>query len=88
MFVLYLLYKDSSIEHKWHEEGRKDLKVQNRIKKKKDRKNPCEGEIFRADGLWGPPNLLYNGYRVIPGEERAGRGVNHPPHLAQRLKEE
>jgi hypothetical protein len=28
MFVLCLLYKDSSMEHKWHE-GRKNLKAQN-----------------------------------------------------------
>jgi hypothetical protein len=27
------------------------------------------GEIFRncPDRPWGPPNLLYNGYRVFPG---------------------
>ena len=27
------------------------------------------GEIFRAcpDRPWGPPSLLYNGYRVFPG---------------------
>jgi hypothetical protein len=27
------------------------------------------GEIFRTcpDRLWGPPSLLYNGYRVFPG---------------------
>jgi hypothetical protein len=27
------------------------------------------GEIFRAcpDWPWGPPSLLYNGYRVFPG---------------------
>jgi len=27
------------------------------------------GEIFRTspDWPWGPPSLLYNGYRVIPG---------------------
>jgi hypothetical protein len=27
------------------------------------------GEIFHAcpDRPWGPPNLLYNGYRVFPG---------------------
>ena len=28
------------------------------------------GEIFRTcpDRPWGPPSLLYNGYRVFPGE--------------------
>jgi hypothetical protein len=29
MFVLCLLYKDSSMEYKWHEEGGKELKAQN-----------------------------------------------------------
>ena len=31
--------------------------------------NPGGGEIFRTrpDRRWGPPSLLYNGYRVFPG---------------------
>jgi len=31
--------------------------------------NPGGGEIFRTcpDWPWGPPSLLYNGYRVYPG---------------------
>jgi hypothetical protein len=34
------------------------------------------GEIFR----WGPPSLLYNGYRVFPGGKvRLGRAVDHSP---------
>ena len=36
---------------------------------------PAGGEIFRTcpDRLWGPPNLLYNGYRVfLGGKERPG----------------
>ena len=30
---------------------------------------PVGGEIFRTspDRPWGPPSLLYNGYRVFPG---------------------
>jgi len=30
----------------------------------------CGGDIFctRLDRPWGPPSLLYNGYRVFPGE--------------------
>jgi len=30
------------------------------------------GEIFRTcpDRPWGPPSLLYNGYRVFPGPRR------------------
>jgi len=35
--------------------------------------------ISRPDRRWGPPSLLYNGYRVFPGGKTAGRGVDHPP---------
>jgi hypothetical protein len=38
--------------------------------------NPGGGEIFRTclDRPWGPPSLLYNGYRVFPeGKKRSGR---------------
>jgi len=36
--------------------------------------NPGENEIFRPspDRPWGPPSLLYNGFRVIPGDKTAG----------------
>ena len=37
--------------------------------------NPGGCEIFRTcpDRPWGPPSLLYNGYRVFPGgKERPG----------------
>ena len=30
------------------------------------------GEIFRPGRPWGPPSLLYNGYRVFPGGKVAG----------------
>jgi hypothetical protein len=53
--------------------------------------NPGGGEIVRNRPYrpWGPPNLLYNGYCVsLLGEKRPGRGVDHPPRLAPRLKEE
>ena len=49
------------------------------------------GEIFRTcpDRPWGPPNLLYNGYRVFPGGEEAGTWHWPPtPHLALRLRKE
>ena len=49
------------------------------------------GEIFRnrPDRPWGPPSLLYNGYRIsFLGVKRPGRGVDHPPYLAPRLKKE
>jgi len=44
--------------------------------------NPGGGEIFRAcpDRPWGPPSLLYNGYRVFPGgKERPGRDADPTP---------
>ena len=43
--------------------------------------NPGGGAIFRTcpDRPWGPPNLLYNGYRVFPGV-KSGRGVTLNPH--------
>jgi len=45
------------------------------------------GRLFRTtpDGLWDPPSLLYNGYRVFSGG-RGGLGVNLTTHhqLVQR----
>jgi hypothetical protein len=38
--------------------------------------NPGGGEIFRtcSDRPWGPPSLLYSGYRYFPGgRKRPGR---------------
>jgi len=32
----------------------------------------------RPDRSWGPPNLLYNGYRVFPGG-RGGQSVGLTP---------
>ena len=39
------------------------------------------GEIFRTcpDRPWGPPSLLYNGYRVFPGV-KSGWSVTLTPH--------
>jgi len=48
--------------------------------------NPGGGEIFRTrpDRPWGPPGLLYNGYRVsFPGVKQPGRGVDHIPSSAE-----
>ena len=44
------------------------------------------GEAFRTrpDRPWGPPNLLYNGYRVFPGIKRPGRVLTPHPHLQCR----
>jgi hypothetical protein len=50
---------------------------------------PVGGEIFRTrpDRPCGPPSLLYNGYRFFfSGVKRPG--VDHPHHLAPRLKKE
>jgi len=48
-------------------------------------------EIFRAcpDRPWGPPSLLYNGYRVFPGgKERPWREADPlPPSSAVVMKE-
>jgi hypothetical protein len=51
--------------------------------------NP-DGDIFRTrpDRPWGPPSLLYNGYRFsFPGVKRPGRGVHHPPPSNAEVKE-
>jgi hypothetical protein len=49
------------------------------------------GEIFHTcpDLPWGPPSLLYNGYRVFPGvKERPGRdGDPSPPSSAVAMNE-
>ena len=47
------------------------------------------GEIFRIrpDWPWGPPSLLYNSYRVFPGVNRPGRGVDHPPPFSAEVTE-
>jgi hypothetical protein len=44
--------------------------------------NSGGGEIFRTypDQPWGPPSLLYSGYRVFPGgKERPGRDADPSP---------
>ena len=44
----------------------------------------CGGEIFHTcpDRPWGPPSLLYNGYRVFSrGKERPGRDTDLSPLL-------
>jgi len=35
---------------------------------------------IRPDRPWGPPRLLYNGYRVFPGGKvRSVHAADHPP---------
>jgi len=52
--------------------------------------NPGGGEIFRTrpDRPWGPPSLLYNGYRLcFPGVQRPGHGIDHPSPSSADVKE-
>jgi len=55
------------------------------------KKNPGGAEILRTrrDWSWGPPSLLYDGYRVsLPGVKRPERGVeNLPPSSAEVIEE-
>jgi hypothetical protein len=48
------------------------------------------GGIFRTrpDRPWGTPSLLYNGYRVIPGIKRPGRGADNPPPSSAEVENE
>jgi hypothetical protein len=53
--------------------------------------NPGGDEIFSGcpDRSWGPPSLLYNGYRVFPGGKvRPGRDADHShPSNAEVMEE-
>jgi len=51
--------------------------------------DPGGGEIFRTcpDRPWGPPSLLYNGYRVFPGGKgRPGRDAGPSPPSSAVVK--
>ena len=51
----------------------------------------CGSEIFRTypGRPWGPPSLLYNGYRLLPGrKERPGRAADHSPPSSAVVKKE
>jgi hypothetical protein len=53
--------------------------------------NSGEGNLFRTcpDRPWGPPSLLYNGYRVFPGGKvRPGRAADHSPPCSAVVVEE
>ena len=52
--------------------------------------NPGGDEIFRRpDRPWGPPSLLYNGYRVFPGGKvRPGRAADHSSSSSAAVIEE
>ena len=52
---------------------------------------PVGCEIFRTcpDLPWGPPSLLYNGYRVFPGgKEWPGREADPSPPSSAVVKKE
>jgi len=51
--------------------------------------NPSGGEDFRTrpDLPWAHPASYTIGTGSFPVVKRPGRGFNHPPHLAPRLKE-
>ena len=47
----------------------------------------CGARFSTPNRPWGPPGLLYNGYRVSPGGKAAGSvALTTHPHLAPRLK--
>ena len=51
--------------------------------------NPGGGDILRTcpDRPWGPPGLLYNGYRVFPGGKvRPGRDADPSPPSSAEVK--
>jgi hypothetical protein len=50
---------------------------------------PVGGENFRTrpDRSWGPPSLLYNGYRVFPGGKEAGAWCWPPTPFYRRGQE-
>ena len=51
--------------------------------------NPDGSEIFRTspDRPWGPPSILYNGYRVFPGGKvRLGRDADPSPPSSAEIK--
>ena len=53
--------------------------------------NSGGGKIFRTrpDRSWGPPSLLYNGYRLFPGgKERPGRDADPSPPSSAVVKKE
>ena len=78
-FVILCMGRDSSV----------GIAIRYRLGPSGDR-IPVGSRFFRTrtDRPWGPPSLLYNGYRVFPVVKRPGRGPDHPPHLAWRLKKE
>jgi len=52
--------------------------------------DPGGGEIFctHPDQPWDPPSLLYNGYRVFPGEvKQPWSGIAHPTTYSAQVKE-
>jgi len=51
--------------------------------------NPCGSEVFRTrlDRPWGPPSLLYNGYRLFHGGKATGSWRWPPTTCSAEVKE-
>jgi hypothetical protein len=51
---------------------------------------PRDGRFFTPvqNGLGAAPDSYTVGTGILSGVKRPGRGVDHPPHLAPRLKKE
>jgi hypothetical protein len=47
----------------------------------------CDIPRIRPDPPWGPPNILCNRYRIFPGVNQLGRGVNNAPSSSAEVKE-
>ena len=79
-----------TVRTKSKSQDKQDKELRVKCKERTKKKIPGEGEIFRTrpNRPWDPPRLFfYVGYRVsFPGVKLPGRGVNHSPHLAPRLK--
>ena len=55
----------------------------------RDRTPVGTGFFARPDRPWGPPSLLYNGYRVFPGGKvRPRRAADHSPPSSAAVMEE
>jgi hypothetical protein len=86
MFLLCVFYSKDTRQRPG-QSGQKKVRIEY---KEGRNKNPGGVDIFRTrpDQPWGPPSLLYNGYRVFfPGVKRPRLGVNHPPQFSAEVKE-
>ena len=68
---------------------KKQVRMKYRVQKNtKKNRGWCEIFSARPDRPWGPPILLYDGYRVsFTRVKRPGRGANHPPPSSPEVKD-